>query len=264
MKILSSILLLIVLVSFKTQAAQTPVSPKATSTPEVEVGRYTALDDDSKTVQAKLEIRVDGTLNFKVKTPDFTMPEPGCEGKFEVKGNLLSSHLTCPTELLPEADVKIDIGKVNAVSLRSDAGAAVNVVIDALGEDPIKFHIKKADVEIGKYTALDAETKTVQASFELRENGTVNFKVKTPDFSIPEPGCEGEYKVKGFEVTADLLCPTDLLPEANVKIDVTNVNSHTLRTEPGAAVSVVIDALGEEPIKFLLLKADAPKKAGLK
>ena len=203
-----------------------------------------------------MEVRANGTLNFKVKTPDFTMPEPGCEGKYEVKGNEISSHLTCPTDLLPEADVKIDISKVNAQTLRSDEGAAVTVVIDALGDEPTKFHLKKADVEIGKYTALDVDTKTVHANFELRANGTVNFKVVTPDYSIPEPGCEGEYKVKGFEVTAHLTCPTDLMPEANVKIDITNVNSHTLRTPLGAEVQVVIDVLGDEPSKFLLKKVD--------
>ena len=113
-----------------------------------------------------------------------------------------------------------------------------------------------AQVEIGKYRAVDLDTKTIIATFELRTNGTVNFNVTTPDFTMPAPGCEGVYKVVGNEFSADLKCPTDLLPEASVKIDVSNVNPQSLRSETGVEVNVVIDALGDEPIKFLLKKND--------
>ena len=113
-----------------------------------------------------------------------------------------------------------------------------------------------AQVELGKYRAVDSDTKTIVANFELRANGTVNFTVKTPDFTMPAPGCEGTYKVQGNNFLADLKCPTDLLPEASVKIDIGNVTPQNLRSEPGVEVGVVIDALGEEPNKFMLKKAD--------
>ena len=111
-------------------------------------------------------------------------------------------------------------------------------------------------IELGKYKAVDVDSKTIHASLVLRANGTVNFKVKTPDFTMPEPGCEGKYTVKGNELEANMTCPTALLPEANVRIDITNVNPQSVRSEKGAEVNVVIDALGDEAIKFLLKKAD--------
>lgn len=117
-------------------------------------------------------------------------------------------------------------------------------------------HATAAQVELGKYKAVDADTRTIQASLELRANGTVNFKVKTPDFTMPEPGCEGKYTVIGNEFSADMKCPTDLLPTASVKIDITNVNADSIRSEKGAEVYVVIDALGDEKTKFFLKKAD--------
>jgi hypothetical protein len=113
-----------------------------------------------------------------------------------------------------------------------------------------------ATAELGKYTAVDKDTKSIVASFELRANGTVNFTVKTPDFTMPAPGCEGTYKVQGNSFLADIKCPTDMLPEASVKIDITNVTPENLRSANGVEVAVVIDALGEEANIFILKKAD--------
>lgn len=113
-----------------------------------------------------------------------------------------------------------------------------------------------ATVELGKYSAVDKDTKTIVATFELRANGTVNFSVKTPDFTMPAPGCEGTYKVEGTNFKADLKCPTDLLPQASVNINIANVTPAGLRSANGVEVAVVIDALGEEPNMFLLKKAD--------
>lgn len=120
----------------------------------------------------------------------------------------------------------------------------------------LSTQVNASQVELGKYKAIDVDTKTVQASLELRANGTVNFKVKTPDFTMPEPGCEGKYTVKGNEFAAQMKCPTELLPQANVKIDITNVTPESVRTEKGAEVNVLIDALGDDAVKFLLKKAD--------
>ncbi len=113
-----------------------------------------------------------------------------------------------------------------------------------------------AQVELGKYRAVDKDTKTIVATFELRANGTVNFSVKTPDFTMPAPGCEGKYTVKGDTFLADLKCPTELLPEASVSINIANVTPAGLRSANGVEVPVIIDALGDEPTAFLLKKAD--------
>lgn len=111
-------------------------------------------------------------------------------------------------------------------------------------------------VELGKYRAVDKDTKTIEATFELRANGTVNFSVKTPDFTMPAPGCEGKYAVKGAAFTADLKCPTELLPEASVSIDISTVTPEGLRSKDGVEVPVAIDALGSDSTIFLLKKAD--------
>lgn len=223
---------------------------------DVEVGRYTAIDADTKTIKAQFLLKTDGTVVFTVKTPDFTMPEPGCTGTYSVDGSDFAADLKCPTQLLPQASVKIDISTVNFNSIRSETGAEVMVQIDALGGEKTKFLLKKADVEVGKYSALDADTKTIKADFELRADGTLTFNVKTPDFTMPAPGCTGKYGVKGSDFLADLTCPTQLLPKASVKIDIRNVNAETLRSASGAEVLVVIDALGAQANKFLLKKAD--------
>ncbi len=116
--------------------------------------------------------------------------------------------------------------------------------------------VNAAQVEMGKYKAIDVDTRTVDAAFILRADGTVNFNVTTPDFTMPAPGCDGKYTVVGNEFSADMTCPTDLLPEVSVRIDITNVNSDSIRTEEGAEVAVIFDALGDEPTMFLLKKND--------
>lgn len=120
----------------------------------------------------------------------------------------------------------------------------------------VSTQVNAAQVELGDYIAVDAETKTIVSTFVLRADGTVNFHVTTPDFTMPEPGCNGTYKVVGSEFASDMTCPTDLLPEVSVIIDITNVTPEGLRTENGVEVDVVINALGDEPIKFLLKKND--------
>ncbi len=113
-------------------------------------------------------------------------------------------------------------------------------------------------VELGKYRAVDADTETIVATFELKADGTLTFSVSSPDFTMPAPGCKGTYKVDvpNQKFTADLTCPTDILPTVSVVIDTTPVNPQSIRTAKGAEVDVVIDALGEESNKFLLKKND--------
>lgn len=112
---------------------------------EVESGSYTAVDLETGTIKSALLLRADHTVNFKVETPDFTMPEPGCEGKYVVQGNLLTADMTCPMDFLSEVQVRIDITNVTPEAVRSAAGVNVDVVIDALGEDPYKFNLKKVN-----------------------------------------------------------------------------------------------------------------------
>lgn len=115
---------------------------------------------------------------------------------------------------------------------------------------------KAATVELGKYSAVDAETKTIVASFELKAGGSLTFSVKTTDGSVPQTNCTGNYSVAGNQFAADLKCQSQLLPTASVKIDISNITPQNIRSANGAEVNVVIDALGTDPTKFLLKKAD--------
>lgn len=119
------------------------LSTAAFASQVVEPGIYSAVDIETKTIVASLDIRADNTVNFKVKTPDFTMPEPGCEGTWSVEGNTLSSDLQCPLDFLSQVSVQIDITNVTPEAVRSAEGVNVAVVIDALGADAFEFNLKK-------------------------------------------------------------------------------------------------------------------------
>ncbi len=119
----------------------------------------------------------------------------------------------------------------------------------------VSTQVSAATAELGKYRAVDADTKTIVATFELKANGTVDFQVKSPDIS-PAIACSGKYTVTGNEFATELTCKSDILPKANVKIDISNVNAQSIRSANGAEVNVIIDALGDEAVKYLLKKAD--------
>jgi hypothetical protein len=112
-----------------------------------------------------------------------------------------------------------------------------------------------AAVELGKYRAVDFDTKTITADLLLRANATSSIIINTPDLPKPIP-CEGKYNVEGKLLTANVKCKSDLLDEALVKIDITNVTPEGLRSEAGVKVNVTIDALGDESIAFILKKND--------
>jgi hypothetical protein len=114
----------------------------ATGNKTVEPGLYNAVDVDSGTITAQLVIHPSGTLNFKVQTPDFAMPEPGCDGVYTVIGEAFASDLKCPISILPEVSVKIDITTVNPQSIRSVKGALVPVIIDSISPDATMFYLK--------------------------------------------------------------------------------------------------------------------------
>ena len=132
------------------------------------------------------------------------------------------------------------------------------IVSTTLQAAPSTTPPQHAKVELGKYRAVDAETRSIFANFELKANGTVDFKVQSPETDGPIY-CQGRYSVKGNKFFADLACDSFFLSEASVQIDITNVNPVSLRSENGVAVAVIIDALGSDPNTFLL-KKDEPKK----
>ena len=115
----------------------------------------------------------------------------------------------------------------------------------------ITINVQAATVELGKYRAVDAATRSTVASFELKANGTVNFHVRSPEFEVT---CSGKFAVRGNEFSTNLQCDSFLVSEASVKIDISTVNAQSIRSVSGAEVNVIIDALGDEPVKYHLKK----------
>ena len=110
------------------------------------------------------------------------------------------------------------------------------------------------DIELGSYTAVDVETGAIASTILLRADKTVNFKVTTPDFTMPEPGCEGVYTVTENKLAAELTCPISFLPNVRVEIDITDVTPESVRSESGVVVPVIIDAFGTDAVPFVLRK----------
>lgn len=113
--------------------------------------------------------------------------------------------------------------------------------------------VNAANVELGKYRAIDAETRSIVVDFELKANGTVAFHAATPQIKV---SCKGRYSVNGNNFATALKCNSFLLPVVSVEINVTNVNPQSLRSRPGAEVNVIIDALGEDAVQYLLKKVN--------
>ena len=117
----------------------------------------------------------------------------------------------------------------------------------------LAIQVNAAQVELGKYRAVDAETKSIVATFELKANGTVVFNVDSPEFSV---SCNGKYAVNGNKFSTNLSCDSFILSSASVTIDISNVNPQSIRSAKGAEVNVIIDAIGDQPVKYLLKKKD--------
>jgi hypothetical protein len=114
------------------------------STPgSIEPGLYRAVDVESQSVKAELNMKADGTATFNMEAPGFNkMPEPGCKGVYVVEGKFLKADVACPLEILPQASVTIDISSVNPQSVREPNGALVTVMIEGLTEEPEAFRLK--------------------------------------------------------------------------------------------------------------------------
>jgi len=113
-------------------------------------------------------------------------------------------------------------------------------------------------IETGIYHARDLEGGEIQAEIKLNEDKTVLFRLATPDFVMPAPGCTGTYEVQGHDLAATLSCPNEGIDSLNVILDITNVTPESVRSEEGARVDVIIDLLGSEPMPFKVKKVEAP------
>ena len=109
----------------------------------VELGRYTALDKDSKSVSAALELKAGGAANVVITVPGVTTVH--CSGSYGVAGDTLNTDLNCDSMLLSKAKVSINIASVTPASVRSANGAEVTLTIPGIIDDPTVFLLKKAN-----------------------------------------------------------------------------------------------------------------------
>lgn len=110
---------------------------------QIEPGLYSAVDAETQTIVSSLLMGADNSVVFNIRTAEFTMPEPGCVGIYNVAENKLSADMQCPLDFLSSVQVTIDVTNVTPESVRSEQGVIVDVVIDALGSDAYKFILKK-------------------------------------------------------------------------------------------------------------------------
>ncbi len=110
---------------------------------DIEPGTYKAVDVDSHSITATLQVRPNYTAYMMLTAPDFVMPEPGCEGTYLVDGHILKADMKCPLEGMEQVKVSIDITDITPESVRSEPGVIVDVIIDSLGKDAYKFELKK-------------------------------------------------------------------------------------------------------------------------
>lgn len=110
-----------------------------------------------------------------------------------------------------------------------------------------------ANVELGKYRAVDANGGSVRANLHLKAGNAATMDVVT---SFGTVNCSGRYTVRSPRLTAAVTCNSRLIRQTNVSIDITNVNARSIRSARGAEVDIVIDALGTNSRRFLLKKAD--------
>ena len=109
----------------------------------VEPGIYTATDVETSTIVATLNMRANKTVNLMLAAPDFEMPAEGCDGTYEVTGNIMAAQMICPIEGFEKMDVTIDITPVTPESVRSQNGVVVDVIFGAFGDEPAKFVLRK-------------------------------------------------------------------------------------------------------------------------
>lgn len=109
-----------------------------------------------------------------------------------------------------------------------------------------------AKMEPGHYQGVDKDTGTLNADLILNADQTLFFMLTSPDFETPAPGCTGMYEEVGNDINSDVTCPMDFLPTAKVRLDITNVTYDSVRSADGAEVAVYVDALGSDPIVFML------------
>ena len=109
----------------------------------VQMGRYSAVDQETGTVLTQLFLKADGTATFQLTSADFTIPDPGCSGTYTIVEHTLTAAMQCPVQDFNQVNVTIDITNATPDAVNSPAGVVVPVVIDALGTDPTNFVLKK-------------------------------------------------------------------------------------------------------------------------
>ena len=122
----------------------------------------------------------------------------------------------------------------------------------------IAFAQATPKMEPGHYQGVDKDSGTLNADLILNPDQTLFFMLTSPDFETPAPGCTGIYQEVGNDILSDVTCPMDFLPTAQVRLDITNVTKESVRSSAGAEVAVYVDALGSDPIVFLLKIVEPP------
>lgn len=126
-------------------------------------------------------------------------------------------------------------------------------ILTLIASTLISTQLFAATVELGKYLAVPKDFPTVLADLELLVDNKATVRIDAEGTII---NCTGTYNAVENELSAHAFCDHSAAPEINVVIDITNVTPEGLRSEEGVEVPVKFDLLGEDPVMFILKKAD--------
>lgn len=95
----------------------------------------------------QLILSPNGTINYREANLDYVMPQPGCNGLYELTTDYsIYAVVDCSAVNGPsEITMVISLESSNYEDLYSKNGARVSVVSSHMGSDPIPFRIHKQD-----------------------------------------------------------------------------------------------------------------------
>jgi hypothetical protein len=109
------------------------------------------------------------------------------------------------------------------------------------------------DVELGKYLAVPKDYPSASALIDLKIDGSATAKITGEDLEV---NCAGSFNVEDRIVNSHVNCDHPDVTEIKVIIDMTPVTPENIRSEKGVEVMAKFDLIGDDPIPFILKKAD--------
>ena len=110
-----------------------------------------------------------------------------------------------------------------------------------------------ANIELGKYVAVPKDYQAASALLDFKTDGTATATITAENLLV---NCAGSFAVDGNTLSSHVNCDHPQVPEVNMSVDMSNVTPENVRSEEGVEVPAKFDLMGDDPILFILKKAD--------